>query len=391
MEGGKLQKKNKDLHKKILGIKRMYIYIKGEYIMSLTWEMSNKKIMVTKSEGEDIVKEINEAIDSLVDDNWYMIIEGETYECNGGTIEITHPITIVSSNRDKTILNNGNIVISSSNVEIQGLTIKATDLDNAIKTKVVKRMNGKVNEIKNITIKNCYAEARDHAYLFEAYGVNVSDIKVEGCEAKAIKTYNEKKPGTDRMSYHGFISKVKNVSFIDCKARGFGSYGFGIISENDPKNEKNTVITLAENNLIKNCEARDCAYALNMYCRVEKDRVSNMTEKELEKILYSRNHIITNFMAKNCIYTLVVGSIQSENEKETKQSNSTKETNQENQNQDPPEKEYMYCPIEYCAFDGIKIIKVSPMLTPESEHHKRKRMILVHNIRNCKFNNIRVE
>ena len=326
--------------------------------MSLLWDRRNRKITITQSNGEDVVKNINQAIDSLVEDNWTMIIEEGEYDCSGNTIEITHPITMISSNRDNTILNNGNIVISASNVEIQNLTIKASNFDNAIRTKVVESRKDKISEIKNIKIKNCYAEAKLHAYLFEEYGIDVSDVEVYNCVAQAIETVDIKDTTKKRMSYHGFISKAKNVSFIECKAYGFSSYGFGIVSENDPKS---TILALAEGNVVKDCQAKDCSYGLSMYCRLLKEDFGNITQEEVEKILYSKNHNINNFVAKKCKYPVEIGRMQIVEK--------------------PEEAKYMYSPIQDSVFDDIKI----------SINSTTKNSIVIYNVKNCKFNNISVE
>lgn|GEM_PF-5546818 len=105
-------------------------------------------------------------------------------------------------------------------------------------------------EISNISIDNCLTIARDHGILVESYTGLVRDIAVTNCQ-----TFD---------GIHGFISKAKNVNFINCQANNHTSWGFGIISDNISSASN---IGAAINNKISDCRSINCGVGFSQYRR----------------------------------------------------------------------------------------------------------------------------
>ena len=170
-------------------------------------------------------------------------IPSGTYVLNNNDIIINKPISIVGDGLETTILSNGGIVIESSNVQIENITVSCPTLDNAFQANTV--------GVSNITIRNCKGIARDHSFLFESYFGAVQHILVENC-----LSFN---------SIHGFISKAMNVTFINCKANNHpNGFGFAFISDNIPGASN---VANASCNSIVNCESYLCSSGFRSYCR----------------------------------------------------------------------------------------------------------------------------
>lgn len=136
-------------------------------------------------------------------------------------------------------------------------------------------------EISNISIDNCLTIARDHGILLESYTGLVRDIAVTNCQ-----TFD---------GIHGFISKAKNVNFINCQANNHTSWGFGIISDNISGASN---IGAAINNKISDCRSIKCGVAFSQYKR---DYFGDGSTFEC-----SRNQF-SNCSAINCITPLSLG------------------------------------------------------------------------------------
>jgi hypothetical protein len=115
-------------------------------------------------------------------------------------------------------------------------------------------------------------------FLFESYNGAVDNTRVENCE-----TYD---------STHGFVSKTKKTKFINCKATNHATNGFAFISDNIPSA---TNQGLCFDNTVVNCEAYNCQFGLNTYCRDywSTSNANNIVMKSLK---------IEGFLSSACSY-----------------------------------------------------------------------------------------
>ena len=161
--------------------------------------------------------------------------------------------------------------------------------------------------VYNAEFVNCVSLARDHCYLFEGY-----EGAVEGVKAINCKSYN---------AIHGFISKSKYASFIDCEAYNHSSYGFGAISDNILGATKKA---LAFDNKIKGCKAFSCGvgfitYSRDMFSSTNANGISasGLTIENCSAILCDNSYVIGDSgtpptgVAYNKVYnTNVIGCTQ---------------------------------------------------------------------------------
>lgn len=191
-------------------------------------------------------------------------------DCFNRELILDKSIKIVGLSNDST-LKNVSINIKSDDVTLSNFKI-ITDMDNAIVCNT--------GSYENIKVYDIESKAKAHSFLFEDYNGLVKNVVVENCIA--------------RDSINGFISKSKNVSFINCKAFKCG-LSFGLVSDNIPSPSQ---IASCENNNIINCYAAEGTYGLHIYCR---DKYNTTC------LPYNKNNKVINFTVENCLYPIQVG------------------------------------------------------------------------------------
>ena len=191
-------------------------------------------------------------------------------DCLSKKLILNKPIKIIGLSKDAT-LKNVSIDIQSSDVFLSNFKIKTT-MDNGVACNS--------GSYKNIRLYDIDSEAVAHSFLFENYNGIVEDVILENCTA--------------RNSINGFISKSRDVSFINCKSYGCG-LNFGLVSDNIPSA---TQVANCERTNVINCCAIGGSYGLHLYCR---DKYNT------DCVPRNRNNRIVNFTVKDCSYPIQVG------------------------------------------------------------------------------------
>ena len=244
----------------------------------------NDRINLVESDVSNLNSEVDRINDSfnIVDKNgdifslYNSVPQGSVIyvlgeiDCLSKKIILNKPIKIVGLSKDAT-LKNTSIDIQSSDVFLSNFKIKTT-MDNGVACNS--------GSYKNIRLYDIDSEAVAHSFLFENYNGIVEDVVLENCTA--------------RNSINGFISKSRDVSFINCKSYGCG-LNFGLVSDNIPSA---TQVANCERSNIINCCAIGGSYGLHVYCR---DKYNT------DCVPRNRNNRIVNFTVKDCAYPIQVG------------------------------------------------------------------------------------
>lgn len=132
---------------------------------------------------------------------------------------------------------------------------------------------GASSTTNNCYVKNVATRANNHNMLFEqngssAIGENGGNILVEDCIAYE--------------GPNGFVSKMKGVTFLRCKAVGQTVQGFVVVSDNI---NGPGVFSRASDTTIEDCEAIDCNEPIRIYSRNYHDGVDNVKASSLTKII----------------------------------------------------------------------------------------------------------
>ena len=248
-------------------------------VSNLNSEVNNLNLEVSNLNSE--VDRINDSF-NIVDKNgdifslYNSVPQGSVIyvlgeiDCLNKKLILNKPIKIVGLSKDAT-LKNVNIDIQSSDVFLSNFKIKTT-MDNGVACNS--------GSYKNIRLYDIDSEAVAHSFLFENYNGIVEDVVLENCTA--------------RNSINGFISKSRDVSFINCKSYGCG-LNFGLVSDNIPSA---TQVANCERSNIINCCAIGGSYGLHVYCR---DKYNT------DCVPRNRDNRIVNFTVKDCSYPIQVG------------------------------------------------------------------------------------
>ena len=171
-----------------------------------------------------------------------VLLFDSTMDFGRQALTISKAITLSGKNRGTSIIKDGLINITSSNVICENFFIDAINFADGFK------VNDKT--CSNIIIRNCKTNVKSHGYLFESYNGLISDVLVENCIAE--------------NGIHGFINKASNVTFKNCTCNNISSIAFGCISDNIPGINN---VGQCENAIIDNCKANNCGAGFSTYIR----------------------------------------------------------------------------------------------------------------------------
>jgi len=107
----------------------------------------------------------------------------------------------------------------------------------------------RTNASRNV-IESCIFNVQDHAVLVEQFGGTATDNVVRDSEAYG--------------GIHGFVSKSRNLSFINCRSYGASQDGFAMVSDNITGS---AFPSLCKNNILLNCEAHNTNTGIRLYSR----------------------------------------------------------------------------------------------------------------------------